>query len=103
MPPPPENLDDFPELRAEAFLERFPEFRTAGAMLLPALEDAALFCEATAWGVHRENAIRLRTAHLLAISPYGRSQRMVADDGSTTYETEFKKLANAVLPKMMVV
>lgn len=96
------NLDDYPELRAEAFLERFPEFKTAGLLITAALTDAATRVNAVTYGDAREVAIQWMAAHILAVSPYGRSQRLVNDDGTTNYLKEFEKIKAENTPGMIV-
>lgn len=87
-----------------AFLVRYGEFSTAGTDLIDAaLTDAATEIDATIYGVKYDAAHGLLTAHKLAVSPYGRSARLVNDDGTTTYEKELTRIRREVAPRFMVI
>lgn len=99
---PPDNLDEYPELRLEKFVGRFPEFRQAGQMIVYAIREAAREVNARVYGCKRGMAIAYLAAHKLALSPYGRGQRLVKDDNTTTYWGEFERIRREVTPKFMV-
>jgi len=86
---------------ADEFIAQRPEFRNAGAIIGPTITDAARRIDANVFGDNTENAISLLTAHLLCISPYGRTMKLatVEDDGSTIYLKEYERLRReCVLP-----
>lgn len=81
-----------------------PEFRSAADSLVQChLDEATLEVAADVFGAFTDKAIRLKAAHSIAMTPFGRSARLAADDGTTTYLTEYKTLSGAVSVRMMVV
>jgi hypothetical protein len=88
------------ELRA-----RRPEFRTVNDILAQAAIDEAVATLAPdVYGPDRiDRAISLKAADILARSPFGRSQRLVLDDGSTIYSKELQQLSNEVAIRMIVI
>lgn len=79
------------------FLQGYPEFAKADRTLVNAkLVEVGAQLDASVWGTHYDAGHGLLTAHRLAISPFGQNARMVARDGTTTYEREFKKLQRTV-------
>lgn len=79
------------------FLVLFPEFAAlaaedGGTELI----DGALVRSARrvsdSWGAKRDDVIGLTTAHMLALSPFGRNARLSAADGSSTYKTELTEM-----------
>ena len=86
-----------------SFLARFPEFEPAPrAMIEEALDEGARNVDAQVWGSKTNDGIRWKTAHLLAISPFGQQARLVSKDGSTTYGVRFAALARSVTPGFRV-
>lgn len=74
-----------------------PEFVNVPDPLVTAeLGAALLFLDAGVWGNKIDQGQRFRTAHQLALSPFGQAARMVAKDGSTTYETHYKRMIREV-------
>ncbi len=79
---------------AASFKVRWPEFiPTADAVVTATLADAVLRVDDRLFGDSTDAAVGLLTAHLLAISPFGQQNRMVSDDGDTTYNREFKRMS----------
>lgn len=77
------------------FRSEFPEFANASDPLVQAkLDDATDRTSASAWGTGRKRrqGIMLRTADLLAKSPFGRKLRMVMKDGSTPYTEDLRRM-----------
>jgi hypothetical protein len=79
------------------FKERFTEFSpTADALVSRALGEATRRTSAAVFGERFDDAVALRAAHLLAISPQGTTARLEgAAPGSlesTTYGAELKQL-----------
>jgi hypothetical protein len=85
------------------FLARFPEFEPATEpMIREAIADAVLNVDADIFGTKTDQAVKLRAAHYLAVSEWGKQARMISKDGSTTYGVEFTKLARSVTPGFRV-
>lgn len=86
------------------FQNDYPEFRSAGVPLMQSwLDRAATELNAAAFGVAYDEAHGLLAAHKGAISPFGRTARMLNDKGVSTYETEFGKVcARAITPLAVV-
>ncbi len=69
---------------------RFPELKSAADATLQAVLDAAAAeLNADEIGAAYNEAWALLAAHKLAVSPYGRTARMLNDKGESTYFTEF--------------
>lgn len=89
---------------SDAFLVRYGEFSTAGSDLIEAaLTDAATELDTSIYRDKYDVAHGLLAAHKLAISPYGRSARLVNEDGTTTYEKELTRIRREVAPRFMVI
>lgn len=79
------------------FRTGFPEFNTAPDYLVNSkLTLAAARLDAGVWGDRLSEGHGLLTAHLLALSPYGQANRLVAKDGTTTYGNQYDKLVEIV-------
>lgn len=75
------------------FDARFPEFAgRPDALLTSTLETAHARCHSDTWGTGRNDGVLYLTAHLLALSPFGREMRMVNRDGTTAYEATYRTL-----------
>lgn len=75
------------------FRARWPEFEpTSDAMVTSALAEAYDETDERVCGASFELAVGLLAGHKLAISQFGQAARLVAKDGSTTYETQRKAL-----------
>lgn len=86
-----------------SFLARFPEFEPASiAMIEGALVDARSNVDGAVFGTKTDEAVRWKTAHLLAITPFGQQARLVSKDGSTTYGEYFMQLVRSVTPGFRV-
>lgn len=80
-----------------AFLIRFPEFGEVDHPLLQAkLDEASREIDAGVWLTRADDGQGYLAAHLLAMSPMGNAAKLVAKDGSTTYETHYKRLVRVV-------
>lgn len=78
---------------ASMFDNRFPEFAGRPDDLLTSILAAATArCHSDAWGTGRNEGVLYLSAHLLALSPYGREMRMVNKDGTTAYEGTYRDL-----------
>jgi len=71
----------------------YPEFAdTPTTQVDGAILAAQGRLDARILGDEYDQAVTLQACHLLAISPYGQQARLVAKDGSTTYETSLGRL-----------
>lgn len=79
------------------FRIQFPEFQFVDDSLVQAmLTAAALSVDVDVWGTKAGQGVGYLAAHKLALSPYGQAARLVAKDGSTTYETHYTDLVAQV-------
>ena len=88
------------------FLERFPEFRSAGDLLIGlVLDEAAGEVSEETFGSQTQAAIGHLAAHKLVISPYGVSLRL---DGNgkelptNQYLAEFQRIRRMVVVRTFV-
>jgi Protein of unknown function (DUF4054) len=90
------SVTPFP-LALQDFLARFPEFsRTDTTLLASTLNDAALVIDPSVWGSFAGQGHGYLTAHRLALSPFGQQARMVAKNGTTTYQAHYDRLVGVV-------
>jgi hypothetical protein len=88
---------------ADSFIAGFPEFRNAGALLTEALNRAALMVDPNVYGARTDLAVELYAAQWLARSPWGRTLRLVKEDGSETpYDKRLEELKRSAVPNMFV-
>lgn len=91
-------------MTSSEFLARYPEFKTVGTALLnAALADALAQIDASIYGSKKDLAQGLLAAHLLAISPFGRSERTEPGSQTTLYWEQYQAVLNQVAPKFIVV
>jgi len=88
----------------DQFRVKYPEFRTASSEFVQAYLDAAAeFVSADVLGTAYDQAHGLKAAHMMAKSPGGVMARLVAKDGSTTYDTQFRELLRSRIAGVSVV
>jgi len=86
------------------FRARHPEFRPlTDDQITTALTDATGSIDPEVYGAKMERAIALKTADILARTPFGLSQRLVSDKGETYYANELKQLQREIAINMIVV
>lgn len=79
------------------FRVRFPEFNSANDPLVNAYLDIAKeSIDSEVWGTRENEGHGYLTAHLLCLSPSGQMSRLVAKDGSTTYEHRYHALIQMI-------
>lgn len=79
---------------ASTFKARWEEFSPqTDALVLAALAEATAELDERVFDASFDHAVGLLAAHKLAVSPFGQMARLVAEDGSTTYEKELAKLS----------
>jgi hypothetical protein len=92
---------------AASFKARFEEFAEAGDALIDGcLDDARAQLGETIWGSLYDQAVSLRAAHMLALSPFGLGLQIgvrrnpersdTSDVGSTVYEEQYLRLCRKV-------
>lgn len=75
------------------FRVQFPEFNgVSDGMVSAYLTAASLSVDASIWGGKADQGQAYLCAHMLATTPFGQNARMVSKDGTTTYETIYKRL-----------
>jgi hypothetical protein len=85
------------------FRLRFPEFRTASDAMIQSFADAAdKDIAADVYGDKADEARLYLTAHKLAISPFGRNARLVNEDGTTTYWSDYERIKRLVRQPIVV-
>lgn len=79
---------------AATFLVQYPEFTSLGTSVIDQyLADAAQDFDSSLFtGRDATMGVMATAAHLLALSPAGRSMQLAAKDGSTVYEERAKAL-----------
>ena len=86
-----------PELTSDEFLERFPEFVTAGEPLTSMkLAEAHRSFDAELFGNLYLDAVGYKAAELLALSPYGTNQRLKESSTQTTYAVALADICSRV-------
>lgn len=84
-------------LALATFRTRFPEFAPAADALVEAcLAEALLQTPSDVWGTKADAAQGMLTAHLLAISPYGRTAKLVSAKGESTYGQRRQAMTRAL-------
>jgi hypothetical protein len=79
------------------FKAKYPEFTEAGDPLIQEhLDDAAAQTDAEIWGDKSEIGIGLMTAHLMALSPYGRNARLEKEPFTTIYGERLRVMQSDV-------
>jgi hypothetical protein len=82
---------------AASFRLEYPEFENAGDdLVLPKLAAAAVRTDARFFGAKYDHALGLRTADLLARSPFARDMQLIAKDDTTTYSRQLTELIEEV-------
>lgn len=82
---------------------RFPELKACPPETLQAVLDAAANeLDADELGAAYPEAWALLAAHKLAVSPYGRTARMLNDKGESTYQTEFQAVLQRTVTPLTV-
>lgn len=89
-------------LDVDAFLARFPEFRTAGLLIEQALQDAVRQCDANVWGALHEQAVHYLAADWLSNHPNGRSQRSEEKEKPSRYRLMYDEIFKKVAIRSMV-
>lgn len=85
------------------FLAKYPDFEPASkTMIDEALADAVKNVDPEIFGEKTDQAVALLAAHYLALQPFGKQARLREKDGSTTYGTQFFKLARSMTPGFRV-
>jgi hypothetical protein len=80
-------------LTVDAFVLAFPEFSEVDAPYLQSkIDEAGRQIDPNTWGVRADDGQAYLAAHLLALSPLGNAAKLVAKDGSTTYEKHYKRI-----------
>lgn len=82
---------------ATTFRASFPEFTSAQTAYIEAkLAEAARQIDQTLWGDKAIDGHGYLSAHLMALSPFGNTAKLVNADGSTTYDGHYQRLLRIV-------
>lgn len=80
-----------------SFRIQFKEFNGVSDELVQSMLDAAILeIDRYIWGAKADQGQAYLAAHKLATSPFGQNAKMVAKDGTTTYEKNYIKLVRQV-------
>lgn len=86
------------EITPDVIREAWPEFEdTPDNLIEMKISEASVRVNADRWGDSTWVGRLYLTAHLLAVSPYGRDARLSAKDGSSTYLEQFKTFQRAIV------
>lgn len=99
-------IDAYPEARAARLVEKYPQFRTAGALLIDAIIYALPQIDAGIYGTRADLAVELLACDWLMCSQWGQSLRGVepTDSGQeTSFRKQYNEIKLQVAPRMMVI
>lgn len=96
-------IDEFPEERAAKLVAKYPQFKTAGSLLIDAINYALPQIDAEVYGTRADLAVELLAADWLMSSEFGQSLRGENDTGPTRFYTQWQQIMKQVAPRMMVV
>lgn len=86
------------------FRLQYPEFRTClDPFVQEYLDRAATMLDQSVCGTRYDLLHGLKAAHLLALSPAGINVRLLAKDGTTTYQRAFQEVLLSKISGVMVV
>lgn len=86
-----------PTITLLQFRAEFEEFAAAGdPLVLAKIQDAADAIDPVQWGDLAPQGTKYLAAHLLALSPFGRALKLVAQNGTTVYSVRYDALVAAV-------
>lgn len=92
-------------ITATDFVSSYKEFEEINELapetVAAALLRAQAFCSASVWGDRYEAGVFCKTAHLLAMSPFGENAR-IAGKNETAYGEVFKEMLRALPIRLMV-
>jgi hypothetical protein len=95
-------IDEYPEMRAQAFVEKYPQFAPAGALVLDAIIIALPQVDEDTFGTRADIAVDLLAADWLMCHEWGRSLR--GEDGKpTTFRTQYDAIFKQVAKRFMVI
>lgn len=97
-------IDEFPDLRAEALVKKYPQFSTAGTLLIDAVNVALSQVDENVFGVKADYAVELLACDWLMKSEFGQSLRGDASgDKKTSFYDLYEKLCLQVDVRMFVI
>lgn len=99
-------IDEYPEQRAALFVKKYPQFRTAGPLIIDAIIQALPQVDETIFGTRANLAVDLLAADWLMCSEYGQSLRgsdVTSGDEMTTFRKQYEQIKLQVAPRMIVI
>jgi hypothetical protein len=96
-------IDEYPEQRATKLVAKYPQFRTAGALLVDAIVYALPQVDAVIYGTRADMAVELLACDWLMSSEYGQSLRSENDVGDSRFRKQFDEIKLQVAPRMIVI
>ena len=77
----------------QTFLQTFPEFKDAGAVLINAmLVRAQQYTPLCPWGTFQQEGTFLYCARFLALSPWGRKMNLANKANETNYDRDLQRV-----------
>lgn len=96
-------IDEYPEDRAAAFISKYPQFRTAGSLIIDAIIYALPQVDKAIYGTRADLAVELLAADWLMASEWGQSLRGENDVGPSRFRQQFDEIKMQVAPRMIVI
>jgi hypothetical protein len=98
-------IDEYPEARATKFVAKYPQFRTAGGLIIDAIIQALPQVDAAIFGTRADIAVDLLAADWLMCHAWGQSLRGDSDKTNevTTFRTQYDAIFKQVAPRMFVI
>lgn len=91
---------------AATLISEFPEFADVNArnpmIVTRALRNAAQYVSAVRFGDRYQDAVFLKAAHIISMSPFGESARLAKGSDQTIYSVQFDDMIKALPVRMLV-
>ena len=96
-------IDLYPELRATSLIEKYPQFTSAGALVIDAIVAALPQVDADVFGTRADLAIELLACDWLMTHEYGTSLRGQDEaDKPSRFRMQYDQIFKQVARRMMV-
>ncbi len=96
-------IDQYPELRAQKFLAKYPQFKTAGPLIIDAIVYALPQIDGVIYGSRADLAVELLAADWLMSHEWAQSLRGENSDNETRFRKQFNEIKQQVAPRMFVI
>ncbi len=96
-------IDQYPEVRATKLVAKYPQFRTAGPLVIDAINYALPQIDASIYGTRADLAVELLACDWLMCHEYGQSLRGENDVGDSRFKVQWREIMLQVAPRGMVI